>query len=130
MKRLKLAIALPLLALLALFNANTAHAQSNWELGLRVGNDIAIDATIPTNGAPRLHLAAYFDDASAVGAYFDWMFAIEDGPLGLKFLSGGRTRTAFLSRARHCRCRRFWCRVFLRLSVNRWFRLASQYYDY
>jgi hypothetical protein len=88
MKRLKLAIALPLLALLALFNANTAHAQSNWELGLRVGNDIAIDATIPTNGAPRLHLAAYFDDASAVGAYFDWMFAIEDGPLGLKFYPG------------------------------------------
>jgi hypothetical protein len=62
-------------------------AQSNWEVGARFGSDIALDFTIPLAASPRLHPAIYFD-RFGVGGYFDWMFALSDGPSGLKFYPG------------------------------------------
>ena len=64
-----------------------SNAQSNWELGLRVGDNISIDATVPIGAAPRLHPNVYLD-YFGVAAYFDWMFALNDGPSGLKFYPG------------------------------------------
>lgn len=63
-----------------------SRAQSNWEAGLRVGEFISLDATIPL-GAPRLHPAIYFD-RFGVASYFDWLFVLADGPRGLKFYPG------------------------------------------
>lgn len=63
-------------------------AQSNWEAGVRFGNDFALDLTIPLAASPRLHTAVYFNNDVAVGAYFDWMFALSGGPSGLKFYPG------------------------------------------
>ena len=63
-------------------------AQSNWEIGGRFGPDFAVDMTIPLAKAPRLHPTIYVHDAFAIGAYFDWLFAIEEGPTGLKFYPG------------------------------------------
>ena len=63
-------------------------AQSNWEVGMRFGDDIAIDATIPIGLAPRFHPAIYLSDRFGIGTYFDWMFALSDGPSGLKFYPG------------------------------------------
>jgi len=62
-------------------------AQANWEVGMRFGDDIAIDMTIPLAAAPRIHPAIYFD-RFGIGGYFDWMFALSDGPAGLKFYPG------------------------------------------
>jgi len=72
------------------------QAQSNWEAGIRFGNDFAIDATIPISARPRLHAAAYFGDVFGnqygndfgLAAYFDWMFSLEGSPTGLKFYPG------------------------------------------
>jgi hypothetical protein len=63
-------------------------AQSNWEIGARFGNTFAIDATIPLGKGPRLHPAIYIDNNVAVGAYFDWLFTLSEGPSGLKFYPG------------------------------------------
>lgn len=71
----------------ALFAAEKSSAQSNWEVGVRFGDNFSIDATIPLAAAPRLHPAIYFD-RFGVGAYFDWLFAISGGPEGLKFYPG------------------------------------------
>lgn len=70
-----------------LTNPSDLKAQANWELGLRFGDDIAIDATIPLAASPRLHPAIYFD-RFGFGTYFDWMFALTGGPTGLKFYPG------------------------------------------
>lgn len=75
---------LPILLLLKL----SVSAQSNWEIGGRFGDDFALDMTIPLSKAPRLHGAIYFDHNIALGAYFDWLFALEGGPTGLKFYPG------------------------------------------
>ena len=64
-----------------------SKAQSNWEVGMRFGNNISIDATIPLAAAPRLHPAIYFD-RFGVASYFDWMFSLSEGPTGLKFYPG------------------------------------------
>ena len=66
---------------------NNAQAQSNWEAGVRFGNDFSVDITIPFK-APRIHAAAYFGNTFAFGGYFDWMFALDGGPTGLKFYPG------------------------------------------
>ena len=66
---------------------NHAKAQSNLEAGLRFGDFISFDATVPIGLAPRLHPAIYFD-RFGVATYFDWMFAISGGPKGLKFYPG------------------------------------------
>lgn len=67
--------------------AYESKAQANWEVGMRFGNNISIDATVPLSAAPRLHPAIYFD-RFGVATYFDWMFALSDGPQGLKFYPG------------------------------------------
>lgn len=64
------------------------NAQSNWEIGGRFGSNFAVDLTIPISAAPRLHPAVYFDNDVAIGTYFDWLFSLEGGPLGLKFYPG------------------------------------------
>jgi hypothetical protein len=64
-----------------------SFAQSNWEIGARFGEDVSIDMTIPLAKVPRLHTAVYFD-RFGIGGYFDWMFALSDGPQGLKFYTG------------------------------------------
>ncbi len=73
-----------------LFSAfsGSVMAQSNWEAGVRFGDNFSIDATIPFK-APRIHAAAYFDNnIFGLGGYFDWMFALDGGPTGLKFYPG------------------------------------------
>jgi hypothetical protein len=67
--------------------SNESSAQSNWEVGMRFGNYISLDATIPIGAAPRFHPNIYFD-RFGIGGYFDWMFALSDGPAGLKFYPG------------------------------------------
>lgn len=62
-------------------------AQSNWEAGVRFGDNWSVEATIPIGTTPRLHPAVYFD-RFGVATYFDWMFALSDGPTGLKFYPG------------------------------------------
>jgi len=62
-------------------------AQANWEAGVRFGDNISIEATIPIGATPRLHPTVYFD-RFGVATYFDWMFALSDGPTGLKFYPG------------------------------------------
>ncbi len=69
------------------FLSNKSQAQSQLEAGLRFGDYISIDATIPVGLAPRLHPAIYFD-RFGIASYFDWMFAISGGPKGLKFYPG------------------------------------------
>lgn len=78
-----------ILMILALFMIEEeSSAQSNWEIGARFGPEIAVDATIPLARSPRLHPAIYVHQDFALGAYFDWLFALEDGPTGLKFYPG------------------------------------------
>ena len=81
MKKLLLVLAI------AVAGISTANAQSNWEVGVRFGDNFAIDATVPVGLAPRLHPAVYFD-RFGVGTYFDWMFSLNGGPTGLKFYPG------------------------------------------
>lgn len=80
--------ALFLAVILTFLLLNKSNAQSNWEGGLRFGETLAIEATIPLSAAPRLHPALYIDNAVALGAYFDWMFILEGSPTGLKFYPG------------------------------------------
>lgn len=74
--------------LLTAFSTHDVSAQSNWELGVRLGDDVAIDATIPLSAKPRLHAAAYFGNDFGLAGYFDWMFSLDGGPNGLKFYPG------------------------------------------
>lgn len=64
------------------------NAQSNWEVGARIGNGFAADLTIPLSKAPRLHTTINFDKNFSFGTYFDWMFDLEGSPHGLKFYPG------------------------------------------
>lgn len=71
-----------------LFLVISLSAQANWELGVRFGDDFAFDATIPLAKAPRLHPTVYVYNGIAIGTYFDWLFAVEGGPHGLKLYPG------------------------------------------
>jgi hypothetical protein len=82
----KLSIVIVLLLPIFIFGTEL-KAQSNWEVGMRFGNNISIDATIPIGLSPRFHPSIYFD-RSGIGGYFDWMFALSGGPSGLKFYPG------------------------------------------
>ena len=75
------------LILCLLSNPADLKAQANWEAGVRFGDEFAVDLTIPLAASPRLHPAIYFD-RFGIGTYFDWMFALSDGPSGLKFYPG------------------------------------------
>ncbi|TFH27059.1 MAG: hypothetical protein E4H10_05090 [Bacteroidia bacterium] len=78
-----------ILAILAMvLTESDLKAQSNWEIGGRFGPEVALDMTIPLAKAPRLHPTVYLYDHFALGTYFDWLFAIQDGPSGLKFYPG------------------------------------------
>ena len=68
--------------------SGSVNAQSNWEAGVRFGSDFALDMTMPLGNAVRFHPTVYFDSSVAIGAYFDWMFALSGGPTGLKFYPG------------------------------------------
>ncbi len=76
-----------------IFVAKSGFAQSNWEAGIRFGDIVSADITIPFK-ASRIHAAAYFQSAGyygstlGLGGYFDWMFALNEGPAGLKFYPG------------------------------------------
>jgi hypothetical protein len=84
---MKASIHLIILTLLCL--GNTLNAQSNWELGMRFGEKSGLDATIPLSKAPRLHPSLNLFEKYVSGAlYFDWLFALENGPEGLKFYPG------------------------------------------
>jgi hypothetical protein len=76
-----------LFAITFLWIGNNLNAQSNWEAGLRFGDGVAADVTIPFK-APRVHAAAYFKKNFGIGAYFDWLFALNGSPTGLKFYPG------------------------------------------
>lgn len=79
---------LPLIAVVFLLSlGGQVKAQSNWEAGVRFGDNFSADLTVPLAASPRLHTAVYFD-RFGVGGYFDWMFALSDGPKGLKFYPG------------------------------------------
>lgn len=66
----------------------SSNAQSAFEAGVRVGDDIGIDATFPLSKAPRLHTSFYFKNDFAFGTYVDWLFSLDGGPQGLKFYPG------------------------------------------
>ena len=87
MKKLKLLFVSGSLLVLA-FLSQPVAAQSNWEAGVRFGDNFGLDATIPIDLAPRLHVATYFAHSFGAGAYFNWMFALNDGPAALKFYPG------------------------------------------
>jgi len=75
------------LIIFLLLTSIKVSAQSNWEAGIRFGDNWSAEATIPIGTTPRLHPAVYFD-RFGVATYFDWMFALSDGPTGLKFYPG------------------------------------------
>ncbi len=74
--------------ILTLVFSNNAKAQSNWEAGVRIGNNFCIDATFPLSKAPRLHTAFYIENDFALGTYFNWMFVLDGGNQRLKFYPG------------------------------------------
>jgi len=84
MKKFKILFALTVIFLT--FNA-ISYSQTNIEAGVRIGDNIGIDGTIPLGISPRLHPTVYLENFG-VGAYFDWLFALNDGPEGLKFYPG------------------------------------------
>ncbi|MGB5172262.1 hypothetical protein [Eudoraea sp.] len=70
------------------FYTQTTSAQAaTYEVGVRIGDNTGIDGTIPLGISPRLHPTIYLENFG-VGTYFDWMFALTDGPSGLKFYPG------------------------------------------
>lgn len=74
------------LSFMLIAGIETTKAQSNWEAGLRFGDRWSADLTVPI-GSVRFHPNVYFN-RFGFGAYFDWMFALSDGPVGLKFYPG------------------------------------------
>jgi hypothetical protein len=88
MKRSNILIIKVLLLVVPVLTLPDLKAQSNWEIGARFGDNFSIDMTIPLAASPRLHPAVYIDNNVAVGAYFDWLFALQGGPNGLKFYPG------------------------------------------
>jgi len=76
-----------LLLFVAAYYGNDAKAQANWEVGVRGFDNWGIDATIPIGTKPRFHPTVYIE-SFGIGTYFDWMFALSDGPKGLKFYPG------------------------------------------
>ena len=87
MKTISRVLILKFLFLFFLLSSIESIAQSNWEAGVRFGDNWSVEATIPIGTTPRLHPAVYFD-RFGVATYFDWMFALSDGPSGLKFYPG------------------------------------------
>lgn len=79
-----------ILLIAVLFTAAfTAKSQvSSTEIGVRFGDVVAIDATVPIAAKPRLHPTLYISDpGAALGVYFDWLFPVADAP-GLRLYPG------------------------------------------
>ena len=76
-----------ILIIFLLLTSIKVNAQSNWEAGLRFGDNWSAEATIPIGAKPRLHTVVYFD-RFGLATYFDWMYTISGGPTGLKFYTG------------------------------------------
>ncbi|MCZ4410358.1 hypothetical protein O3Q51_16195 [Cryomorphaceae bacterium 1068] len=74
------------LTFISVASIGTVHAQSNWEGGIRFGDRWSADFTVPMQSV-RFHPSVYFD-RFGIGGYFDWMYALSDGPSGLKFYPG------------------------------------------
>ncbi len=70
------------------FSTADVKAQNNLEVGLRFGDNFAIDGTLPIAQAPRLHAAVYLD-RFGFGAYGNWVFNLGEGPRNLRFYAGG-----------------------------------------
>ena len=87
MKTISRVLILKFLFFFFLLTSVNSFGQSNWEAGVRFGDNWSVEATIPIGTTPRLHPAVYFD-RFGVATYFDWMFALSDGPSGLKFYPG------------------------------------------
>jgi hypothetical protein len=77
-----------ILSFISFIFISKSKAQSAFEAGIRYGNEFAIDATIPLSKAPRLHTTFYLEGDFAFGTYFDWLFALDGGPRGLRFFPG------------------------------------------
>jgi len=78
------------LFILVSFNSS---GQTAYEAGLRFGDQwgsaVAIDGTIPLGISPRLHPTIYLGDGGVgLASYFDWMFALNNTPSGLRFYPG------------------------------------------
>ncbi|MGB5360613.1 MAG: hypothetical protein WBN27_11785 [Eudoraea sp.] len=84
MKKFRILFALTVLCMTF---STISYSQTNIEAGVRIGDNIGIDGTIPLGISPRLHPTVYLENFG-VGAYFDWLFALNDGPAGLKFYPG------------------------------------------
>ena len=69
-------------------SVHNSNAQSNWEAGIRFGDDFSIDATFPLSKAPRLHTGIYIENDFALGTYLDWMFVLDGGANHFKFYPG------------------------------------------
>jgi len=88
MKIIRRSLFLASLSLFLILATSDLQAQSNWEAGIRFGDRWSADITIPLKGGgPRLHPSVYFN-TFGIGTYFDWLFALSDGPSGLKFYPG------------------------------------------
>jgi len=89
MKKLRNSLIIIFIFIGFIITGTEIKAQANWEIGARFGDvAFAIDATIPVGLSPRLHPAVYISKRFGVGGYFDWMFALSNGPTGLKFYPG------------------------------------------
>lgn len=77
-----------LLTIILFSSVSYSKAQAAFEAGIRIGKEFSLDATFPLARAPRLHTAFYVEGDFALGTYFDWMFALDGGPSGLKFFPG------------------------------------------
>lgn len=81
-------VAALLIALIGAIGLNDANAQKGLEVGIRLGDRVSADLTVPIGKEPRLHPAVYFDKRFGVGAYFDWLFRLSEGPANLRFYPG------------------------------------------
>ena len=73
--------------LLAVVSINELPAQTGWEAGIRLGDNVAFDVTAPLGPSPRLHGAVYLE-RFGLATYFDWVFRLRDAPPNLKFYAG------------------------------------------
>ena len=73
--------------LLVSTTSRDAYAQAGLEGGIRLGDDVSADLTMPLAREPRLHGAVYFD-RFGIGTYLDWLFKLSDGPANLRFYPG------------------------------------------
>lgn len=89
MKKIKLLSFAFIFAISGFFSSDLKAQASNWEAGIRFGDNFSFDATVPLGISPRLHPSINFD-RFGVATYFDWMFELTgaNSVQGLKFYPG------------------------------------------